>query len=155
VADTWVGNDAATTPHGSDVALYSVQGTPTKATYMKFDLTGVTGTVTAAKLTVTTTTGSSSGSPSVQNVYVVADSSWSEATLTYATPAPALGTAVGTIPGGSTSNTAYTVTIPPSALQPFVGSQVTLAIRGAAADTFYVNSKEAATARPQLAVTTG
>ena len=45
--------------------------------------------------------------------------------------------------------------IRPSALQTFVGSQATLAIRGAAADTFYVNSKEATTGRPQLAVTTG
>jgi hypothetical protein len=32
---------------------------------------------------------------------------------------------------------------------------LTLAVKGAAADTFYVNSKEAASARPQLVLTAG
>jgi hypothetical protein len=154
VADTWVGSDATSTTHGSETALYSVTGTPTKVTYLKFDLTGVTGTLTSAGLTVTTTTGTSSGSPSAQDVYSVADTSWAEAAMTYAT-APPLGAKLVSIPGGSAPNTAYTVTLPGSALQPAVGGQLTLAIKGAAADAFYVNSKEAATGRPQLALTTG
>lgn len=74
--------------------------------------------------------------------------------MTYAT-APPLGAELVSVPGGTTSNTAYTVSIPPSALQPSVGSQVTLAIKGAALDTFSVNSREAAVGRPQLALTTG
>lgn len=154
VADTWVGSDATSTTHGSETALYSVTGTPTKVTYLKFDLTGVTGTLTSAGLTVTTTTGTSSGSPSAQDVYSVADTSWAEAAMTYAT-APPLGAKLVSIPGGSTPNKAYTATLPASALQPAVGGQLTLAIKGAAADAFYVNSKEAATGRPQLALTTG
>ena len=158
VADTWVGSDATTTAHGSDTALYSVTGSPSKVTYLKFDLKALAGaTLTGATLKVTTTSGAYSGSPSAQNVYPVADTSWSESAMTWAT-APALGSQVlGTVPAGSASATTYAVTLPPSALQQAAtaGGLVTLAVKSAAADAFYVNSKEATTARPQLVLTTG
>jgi hypothetical protein len=158
VADTWVGSDATTTAHGADTALYSVTGSPTKVTYLKFDLKALAGaTVTGATLKLTTTSGAYSGSPSAQNVYPVSDTSWSESAMTYAT-APALGSQVlGTVPAGSASATTYSVTLPPSALQQAAtaGGLVTLAVKSAAADAFYVNSKEATTARPQLVITTG
>jgi hypothetical protein len=156
VADTWVGSDATTTAHGSETALYSVTGTPTKVTYLKFDLSALAGsTLTGATLRLTTTTGAYSGSPSVQNIYPVTDSSWSESTMTYST-APALGSQIlGSIPGGSTSATTYSVTVPPSTLQSAVGGLLTLAVKSAGAEAFYVNSKEATTARPQLVLTTG
>jgi hypothetical protein len=157
VADTWVGSDATTTTHGSDTALYSVTSSSlTKISYLKFDLGALAGkTLTGASLKVTTTTGSSSGSPSAQNVYRVADTTWTEAGMTYANK-PALGTTVlGTVPAGSAPATTYTVPLSASALQSAVGGQLTLAVKGAAADTFYVNSKEAATARPQLVLTAG
>lgn len=155
-SDTWVGSDATTTAHGSDTALYSVKATLTKVAYLKFDLGSLAGSnLTAATLKVTTTTGTYSGSPSAQNIYSVADSTWSESSMTYAT-APPLGSQIlGTIPANSTSATTYAVTLPPSALQSAVGGMLTLAIRGAAADTFYFNSREATTARPQLVLTTG
>lgn len=155
--DTWVGSDATTANHGSETSLYSVTATPTKVSYLKFDLTGLAGrTLTGARLTVRTTSGSSSGSPSAQTVYTVADSSWSETTMTYAN-APAPGTKViGSVPGGSAARTAYTVTLTQADLQSAVGGQFTLAIKGAAADAFYVTSREAtAGAKPQLVLTTG
>ena len=72
VADTWVGSDATTTAHGSDTALYSVTGSPSKVTYLKFDLKALAGaTLKGATLKVTTTSGAYSGSPSAQNVYPV------------------------------------------------------------------------------------
>jgi len=77
--------------------------------------------------------------------------------MTYAT-APALGSQVlGSVPTNSASATTYAVTLPPSALQQAAtaGGLVTLAVKSAAADAFYVNSKEATTARPQLVLTTG
>jgi hypothetical protein len=157
VADTWVGSDATTTTHGSDTALYSVtSSTLTKISYLKFDLGALAGrTLTGASLKVTTTTNSSSGSPSAQSVYRAADTTWSEAAMTYANK-PALGTTVlGTVPAGSASATTYTVPLSAAALQSAVGGQLTLAVKGAAADTFYVNSKEAASARPQLVLTAG
>ena len=43
----------------------------------------------------------------------------------------------------------------PQKAQASVGGLLTLAVKGAAADTFYVNSKEAASARPQLVLTAG
>jgi hypothetical protein len=157
VADTWVGSDATTTTHGSDTALYSVTSTSlTKISYLKFDLGALAGTtLTGASLQMTTTTNSSSGSPSAQNIYRAADTTWSESAMTYANK-PALGTTVlGTVPAGSASATTYTVKLSTADLQSAVGSQLTLAVKGATADTFYVNSKEAASARPQLVLTTG
>jgi len=155
-ADTWVGSDASTTTHGSDTALYSVTGNVTKVAFLKFDLGSLAGsTLTAATLNVTTTTGTYSGSPSAQDVYLVADSTWSEPSMTYAT-APPLGTQIlASIPGNSTSATTYAVTLPPSALQSAVGGMLTLAVKGAVLDTFYFNSREATTMTPQLVLTTG
>ena len=155
-ADTWVGSDATTATHGSDTALYSVKGSLIKVAYLKFDLGSLAGSnLTAATLKVTTTTGAYSGSQSTQNIYPVANSTWSESSMTYAT-APPLGSQIlGTIPANSTSATTYTVTLPPSALQSAVGGMLTLAVKGAAADTFYFNSREATTPRPQLLLTTG
>jgi PKD repeat protein len=154
VADTWVGSDATSTNHGTEPSLYSVTGSLTKVTYLTFDLTDVSGTVSAADLTLTTTSNSNSGSPSAQDVYSVADTTWSETAMTYAN-APVLGSKVVSIPGGSTSSSAYTVSIPASVVQAAVGKQLTLAVKGAAADAFYVNSREAASGRPQLVVTAG
>jgi hypothetical protein len=157
VADTWVGSDATGTTHGSDTALYSVTSSSlTKISYLKFDLGALAGTtLTGASLKVTTTTNSSSGSPSAQNVYRAADTTWSESGMTYANK-PALGaTVLGTVPAGSASATTYTVPLSAAALQSAVGGQLTLAVKGAVADTFYVNSKEAASARPQLVLTAG
>ena len=81
-----------TTTHGSDTALYSVTSSSlTKISYLKFDLGALAGkTLTGASLKVTTTTNSSSGSPSVQNIYRAADTTWSESAMTYANK-PALG----------------------------------------------------------------
>jgi hypothetical protein len=65
-------------------------GTSTKVTWLGFDLTGVTGTLTSPRLTVPTTSGSSSGSPSAQSllgldVHSVPDTSWSDTTMTDST----------------------------------------------------------------------
>ena len=158
VADTWVGSDATTTTHGSDTALYSVTSSSlTKISYLKFDLGALAGkTLTGASLKVTTTTNSSSGSPSVQNVYRAADTTWSESAMTYANK-PALGTTVARVRAGRqrVRDHATRSSSPRRHLQSAVGGQLTLAVKGAAADTFYVNSKEAASARPQLVLTTG
>ena len=70
--------------------------------------------------------------------------------------APPLGSQIlGSIPANSTPATTYAVLLPPSTLQSAVGGMLTLAVKGAAADTFYVNSREATTARPQLVLATG
>ena len=105
---------------------------------------------------MTTTSGASSGSPSAQNVYRVADTTWSESAMTYADE-PALGTHRPRDRAGRQRVRDHdTVRGLPAGLQSApVGGQLTLAVKGAAADAFYVNSKEAASARPQLVLTTG
>ena len=155
-ADSFVQSDAPTAAHASDPALY-VDSSPTKITYLKFDTSALAGaTLTGATLQVTTTSNTSSGSPDTQVVHPVADSSWTEAGLTY-NSRPAVGaTALGSV-SASASNTTYSIPLTASALQPLIGGQLTLAIdaAGGAGDAWYVNSREAAANPPRLVLTTG
>jgi 3-phytase len=105
-------------------------------------------------LRITTTSGSTSGSPDTQVVHPVSDSSWTESGLTYNTR-PAVGAAnLGNL-SNSASNTTYSITLNASQLQSLIGGQLTLALdsTGGAGDAFYINSREAATNPPQLVLT--
>ena len=155
-ADSFVQSDLPTATHAADQALY-VDSSPTKITYLKFDTSALAGaTLTGATLKVTTTSNTSSGSPDTQVVHPVADSSWTEAGLTYNTR-PAVGAAsLGSL-SASAANTTYSIPLTVGQLQPLIGGQLTLAIdsTGGAGDAWYVNSREAAANRPQLVLTTG
>jgi hypothetical protein len=84
-ADSFVQSDVPTAGHGSDTLLY-VDSSPTKITYLKFDTSALAGQpLSGATLKVTTTSGSTSGSPDTQVVRPVSDSSWTEPGLTYNT----------------------------------------------------------------------
>jgi hypothetical protein len=153
-ADSFVQSDVPTAGHGSDPALY-VDSSPTKITYLKFDTSALAGqTLAAATLRITTTSGSTSGSPDTQVVHPVSDSSWTESGLTYNTR-PAVGPAnLGSV-SNTTSNTTYSITLNASQLQSLIGGQLTVALdsTGGTGDAFYINSREAAANRPQLVLT--
>ena len=154
VADAFTQADAVTTTHGSDTALY-VDSSPVKVTYLKFDATALAGRqLLSAQLRVTTTSSSSAGSPDTQSVRVVADTSWTEATLCHANR-PAVGTAVIGALAGTAGSTTYAVPLTADALSGLLGGQVSLALDsvGGAGDAFYINSKEAAANPPQLVLT--
>jgi hypothetical protein len=154
-ADSFVQSDVPTAAHGSDPALY-VDSSPSKITYLKFDTSALAGqTLAAATLRITTTSSSSSGSPDTQVVHPVPDSSWTEPGLTYNTR-PAVGpTNLGSV-SNTASNTTYSITLNASQLQSLIGGQLTLALdsTGGTGDAFYINSRETATNRPQLLLTT-
>jgi hypothetical protein len=152
VADTWVGSDLPTAAHGSDAALY-VDGSPVKATYLKFDLTTLAGAnVVGAQLQLTTTANSFSGSPDSQAIRSVADNSWSEAGTNYGNR-PAVGAGLATV-SATASATTYTVQLPVQAVQSGLGALYSLAIDSTGGDAFYVNSRETGTA-PRLVLTLG
>ncbi|MGN6575838.1 MAG: CBM96 family carbohydrate-binding protein [Nocardioides sp.] len=152
VADSWVGSDAASANHGTDKVLYA-DASPTKVTYLKFDLTALSGrTVTGAALQVTTASGAYSGSPDTERVRPVADSGWTETGVTYANR-PAVGTAVlGSVSNTSGAGTTYTIPLDVSGVQPGVGQLLSLAVDTSGGDAFYIGSRESATP-PRLVVT--
>jgi hypothetical protein len=150
VADTYVAADTPATAFGTSTSLFA-DSSPLKVTYLKFDLAQLAGrTVTGATLKIRTTANSASGSPGPELVKVVADSTWSEATLTFpGRPAP--GAQVGQL-GATTANTAFDVTLAPGPIGAAAGGLLSLAIDPVSADAFYINSRETATP-PQLVVT--
>lgn len=151
VADSWVGSDAPTATHGGDTALY-VDATPSKVTYLKYDLSSLAGrVVTSAELQVTTTSSSYSGSPDKEDVRSVGDSTWSESTLTYGTR-PGTGDVLGSVTGTAGGSTTYSIPLTLAPIQGAAGGLVSLAMDSAGGDAFYIGSRESSTP-PRLVVT--
>jgi hypothetical protein len=89
-ADAYVQSDQPSANFGAATTLDNVSGTPEARAFLKFDVTGVTGTITKATFRVFTQTSSGSG----YELHTVADTSWTESGLTYANR-PAVGALVG------------------------------------------------------------
>ena len=87
VADTYVKSDAPNTNYGTSTSLHT-DGSPAEHILLKFSVAGVgTGRITRAVLRLHNTNASGSGG----DLYPVADSSWSETSVTW-NSAPAAGT---------------------------------------------------------------
>jgi hypothetical protein len=89
VADSYVDASAATTNYGTSTQL-RIDASPVVRSYLRFDLTGLTGTVTSATLRIWANSAQSTG----YDAYSVADTTWGETTITNAN-APAFGVKVG------------------------------------------------------------
>ncbi|MCW3842512.1 DNRLRE domain-containing protein [Micromonospora yasonensis] len=105
VADTYVKASSPTSSYGS-TPVVRVDGDPVTNAYLKFTVTGQTGTVLRARLKILVAAGSSSGFV----VRPVADSTWSE-TSTNWNNAPALGSTEIAASGRTTSGTWVTLDI--------------------------------------------
>jgi hypothetical protein len=150
-SDSWTGSDAPTVNHGSEASAY-VDGSPAKTTYLKYDLSGVSGTVTSAVLRVTTVASSASGSPDHQSVHRVADSSWTEQGLTWNNQPAIDPVALGSV-AGTTGSTSYDIALTPSGIASAIGGRLSLAIDSTGGDAFYITTRETSTP-PRLVVTT-
>ncbi len=84
-ADAYVADNAPDNNYGSSNQL-RVDGSPMLRSYLRFDVSGLSGSVTSATLRVYANSSHSQGYEAVQ----VADNGWSESTITFNT-APALG----------------------------------------------------------------
>lgn len=145
-ADGWVDSANPSRSYGSATALV-VDGKPTSAAYVKFDATGLTGSVQQAVLRLRAST---SGSAGAQSVRTVASTSWSESSLTWGTR-PAVGSAIGTLSQPRT-NTTYDVPLTVGAVQPRLGGPLSLALDTTSTDGLDLASRETATP-PQLVLT--
>ena len=98
VADSYADSANPTTTHGTATTI-RFDGSPTVNSYIRFNVTGLTGTVTNATLRVFANSAQSTGYDADR----VADNTWSETALDWAN-APALGAKIGSS-GKITANT--------------------------------------------------
>jgi PKD repeat protein len=152
IADSYVSSSNLTGNYGTLTTMKVREGdgssaNPNYRTYLKFDVSGVSGTVSAVTLRLFVTDVSSN----TESVFVVGDSSWTETAINY-TNAPAItGNAVGTTKSAPVG--AYvSITLVPTSVTPGT-SPLTLALKSSATDSFIVSSREDAPNKPQLVVT--
>ncbi|MEO5885013.1 MAG: SwmB domain-containing protein [Candidatus Limnocylindrales bacterium] len=146
-ADAQVKSSSATTNYGADTGL-RLRSEPAPATtynsYLRFDVSGVSGPVTAVKLRLFVT----DPSPDSGTVYGTS-SGWLENTITWAN-APAFGTTALGGAGSTTLGTWVDVTLAPSSVSG--NGSVSYALRNASTNSAIFSSKEGANP-PQLLVT--
>ena len=139
--DSYVGTDAPSTNYGSRTTL-RFDGSPVIRTFLKFNVTGVVGTVQKATLRIYANSASSSGFA----VHTSTDTSWSESTIVE-TNAPAIGAAFaqsGSFPAGGYVEVEVTSVISGD-------GAYTLALTGIGSTAVSLGSSESATP-PQLVI---
>ncbi len=116
--------------------------------YLKFSLSGVTGTVSTVKLRLYVT----DATPNLESIYVVSDNSWTETGITYTT-APSLDglTAVGSATA-PTVGAYLEITLAPTTVSSST-TTLSLAIKSSGGDSAIFSSREDPTNKPQLTVT--
>jgi hypothetical protein len=143
-ADAYVDETNSGANFGTEVALQADMS-PNRQVYLRFAVSGLSGTVQSATLRLWSTNGTPNGPP----VYSSADTNWSETGITWSNK-PAVANPTddkGSI--GSSVWVEYNVT-------PFVGGNgsYTFALIPQSTDGLYVNSREAGANQPQLVITT-
>ena len=88
--DAYVQSDVPTTNFGAATTLNNVSGTPEARAYVKFTVSGVSGTITKATFRAFTQTSSGSG----YELHAVADNTWTQGSLNY-NNRPAVGALIG------------------------------------------------------------
>ncbi len=108
VADSYVDASAPTTTHGTLTSL-RFDGSPVVRSYLRFNVSGITGTVASATLRVWANTAQTTG----YDAYSVADSTWGETSITGANAPPFGGTKLGSS-GKITAGTWTSVSVTPA-----------------------------------------
>ncbi len=144
VADSYVNASSPSTNYGSATQV-RVDGSPIVRSYLRFTVSGLTGTVSQATLRMYANSSLNSGITASR----VADNSWGEGTINYGN-APAVGAAIGSsaaIPAATWLSINVT---------PYVTGNGTFsfALTSTNATALSLASREA-TNKPQLVVTTG
>ena len=149
IADTTVEQAAATANHGAS-SLLQVDGKPVFETLMRFDLRSFTTPIREARLRMHALDISNGGSDRGGTVARIADNTWDEATVTWATK-PARGSDVssfGAVDPNEWAELDVTAAIKSGAL-------VSFSLRSVSPDGAYFDSREVTGLGPELVVTTG
>jgi chitodextrinase len=143
VADSYVDSSVPSNNYGSNVKL-RVDTSPTVNSYLRFNVSGVSGSATSVTLKIFATSALSAGF----EVHALANDTWGETTITSAN-APAAGSLLATS-GAAVANSYVTVTLPPSAVSG--NGDVNFVLVGRSTTALAMASRETATP-PQLVVT--
>ena len=146
VADSYVASDQPSANYGTNVKLRS-DGSPAVRSYLRFTVTGTSGAVTKATLTIFNNTGLGAG----YSLYGVANTTWGERTITWSNaPPPAVGATAtsGGVAAGTTTSLDVTRLVTGNGTFSF-------ALASSSATAISWQSREATANRPQLVVETG
>ncbi|MEV4537609.1 DNRLRE domain-containing protein [Asanoa sp. NPDC049518] len=148
-ADTYVQGDTASTNYGTSTQI-TVDNSPVRRMFLRFSVTGVSGTVSSAKLRLRTISGND-GSNNGGSFRAMSNTTWSETGTTWNNQPAIDGTSVGSI-GSVTADGWYEV-------------DVTSVVKGngtfsfgatsSSTDGAYYDSRESGADAPQLVLTTG
>jgi hypothetical protein len=145
IADTYASSAQPTVSYGAQPALY-VDADGMKQSYLKFNLSGITGTVTSATLRIHAGSSQNTG----YAVFAVADGNWGESRLNW-NNRPAFATSSSGSSGPASSGTWTTVSLPPSLVQRAAGGVLSLGLSTTSKTNLKLTSKEAgAGTTPQL-----
>jgi hypothetical protein len=149
VADTYAHSDSPSTNYGTITQL-EVDNNPAKRTFLKFNVTGLTGQVTSAKLRIHTSPADDAASDAGGAFRAMSNTTWSETGVTW-TNQPALdGATLGTF-GQVWPNTWYEVDV-----TSYVRGNGTfsIGIDSTSSNGVDYDSRESGPTAPQLVVTT-
>jgi len=148
-ADTYVQTDTASTNYGTSTQI-TVDNSPVRRMFLRFSVSGVSGTVSSAKLRLRTISGND-GSDNGGAFRAMSNTTWSETGTTWNNQPAIDGASVGAI-GSVTANGWYEV-------------DVTSVVKGngtfsfgatsSSTDGAYYDSRESGADAPQLVLTTG
>jgi hypothetical protein len=146
VADSYVDSTYPTTNFGTKTNL-NVDASPTMESYLKFQLSGLTGnTVTSAKLRIYVT---DNGSVKGGSVAKMSDTSWGETTVTY-NNRPAIDGATLSSLGAVSIGTWYELDVTPAVTG---DGTLSLGLKTSSSDGVHYASREDSAHAPQLVVT--
>jgi len=144
VADAYVAESTTTTNYGTLTTL-KADVSPVNRSYLRFNVEGLSGTVTQATLRLYTSSSSSIG----YQVRGVIGQNWEEATITY-TNSPAVGSVIGS--SGSFASGSWTSVDVTSLI---TGNGIhDLALTTTTTTTLNFQSRDASSNRPQLVIET-
>lgn len=149
-ADTYVDNSATSTNHGTSGQL-GVDGSPVKRLFLKFSVSGLSGTVTSAKLRVHTDDVADAQSGAGGTFRATTDTTWSETGVTWANQPAIDGATLGSL-GAVSRNAWYELDV-----TSYVTGNGTYSIAATSTSTDGADydSRESGATAPQLVVTTG
>jgi hypothetical protein len=144
VADAYVNEGSPTTNYGTATTLRA-DATPVVRSYLRFNVQGLSGSITRVTLRIFTNSGSSTG----YEVHNVADNTWTEGSINH-TNAPAMDGVIATS-GAFGTGVWTTVDITPLVTS---NGALNLALTTTNATAFSLASREAGANAPQLVIET-
>ena len=143
-ADSYVNASSAATNYGTSTQ-FRVDGSPIVRSYLRFDVQGLSGTITRVTLRVYANSSSSLG----YTVYAVSNNTWTESTITYDN-APLLGSSSGS---SGKFNSAVWTTVDITSLVTGNGS-LNIALATSSSTAVSLASRESGANAPQLIIET-